>query len=379
MHLPASGSLPENALELLWRPSRSWPEPEARPELHVYKLLGGWRSELPVTISAADQSGLLFRVVIDVPVAAGSELTVESTEVCPSDASRLTSSLQVGPAAPAPTRLGTLEVDESGQGMLPLRVTTGQCYLPFSAAYATLRVELSDAARPFAGVLRYGVRVDGAVFLSEEAAPDWQNGALPPFGESVMGRGKERIYHVCGAGDAGASQELAAGAHRVQMFAQLPDGRSIDSDEISVELRCDGAPAAAPGAAGNGGPPADAEIPVWIEAEPKGSGPEAGAQRDAGDAGAQLDAGDAASAAPPGGPDASSAGWNVDDVARSPLRHGAAQCSPLLGAGAGRSVLWATFLLLVVVVTLRTKRRLRALGSTRQSGDERQQARSVRA
>jgi hypothetical protein len=361
----AGGSMPANAVQLIWRRSQIFAS-ERASELHLYVVEGGTRRELAFTVASlpGDASGSLYRVVPSTQIAAGSELAVEADELCLAEGAPFTSSLRVGPAAPAPSSLGKLEIESRSQELVPLWVTSGECYRSVKVASVRTRVALSAAAQPYADLLRYELQVDGQPYASQEAAPDWRHQQSPPrIGTSVLGRGAERIYHVCESDAAvPATSGVAEGEHRAQMFALLPDGTRIASDEITLELRC--APATPTGADAGA-----EEGPTTAVADASSLG--AGAQ----DAGGDLDAGRAGDSASSGimpapASDGGAFGQTTDAVrgVRGRTHGEAAHCAPLIGARAGRPLLWVLFVLLLSIVAGRTKKRRHASGSMRQSG-----------
>jgi hypothetical protein len=368
---PDGGAVPENNVELIWRRS-AINAGEIGTELHLYALEGGARRELAFTLSSppGPGSGAFYRVVPRRALAAGTEVVVEADEVCDAEGASATSSFRVAPAAPLPSSLGKLE-SEYGNTPLELWVFTGECYRPHQAAWALLRVTLSESARPYADLLRYEMHVDGQPFSTEEAQPDWRSQPPRPLGGSVLGRGVDRIYSVCETPDPFAMHApptgFSRGTHRVQMFAFTPDGTRLASDELDVDLRC---PVPADFWPPPGNPPSGL------------SGVGADAAVDAAEPAALPDAGQSFEPAPAAPPDAApvsplEAGASIPDDSIDPdsvqepsARRASAHCSPLIGARTGRPLLWVLFVLLISIVASRTKRRLRAPGSARQTGPD---------
>jgi hypothetical protein len=356
---PDGGSVPENSVELIWRPSVVFAG-DARTELHLYELDGGTRRELAFGLTAVpgDDAGSLQKIIPRERLAAGTELLVEAEEVCESEGARASSSLRVGPAAPAPSSLGTLEIEAMGYP-LELRVQSGECFRPHSVASVRVRVVLSESARPYADLLRYEMHVDGAPYTTEEAQPNWREQPPRQIGASVLGRGVDRIYCVCETPPPFAFTPLptgfSQGTHRVQMFGFMPDGSRLASDEIQIYLRCPTPVDYWPGDARASDPGAGADAAV-------GAGEPASSSDAAPSSGAAADT--AADAAALGG-SAVDASFAADPRPRS---SGAAQCSPRIGTRTGRPLLCVLFLLLISIVGGRTRRRLHALGSARQSG-----------
>ena len=257
--LPSTGEFPSNAASFVYRAPRSGQTPAAMPRL--YRVEGDRNVELDVTLR--EQSGLQV-ISPTVPVEEGAELVLEWSQVCdsatyapPGPAKIVHARAKVAAARPLPTDLGTLRI-ESRRGSIP--VPDSMCSVSLDAAFVDLTVELSASAQPYHGLLRYELRVDGEARASYRDATGWPT--TVHLGGSSLGRGKDRIYTVCSRSD---PDELAVapGRHRVSMVGVLPDGSSIASEEVEVELRCDGdagVPLGAPGAATVSAPNLDAAV-----------------------------------------------------------------------------------------------------------------------
>jgi hypothetical protein len=145
--------------------------------------------------------------------------------------------------------------------------------------------------------------------------------------------------------------------HRLQMFALMPDGTRLATDEVQASLRC-------PTPVDYwGGRPPGSPIDHWAP-DPSGLG--------ATEARMSPSTGQTSGRAPDTAPDAASAmvldGGTIDVSPADPSSQRSAQCSPLIGTRTGRPLLWLLFPLLIAIVAGRTERQPRAFSSTRQSG-----------
>lgn len=244
--LPAGGSsLPANAVEVLFRRPRAMVGamvPEGVP--HLYRVVGGAKTEVAVDLREVDG---LVHVRPQQPVAAGSSLVFEYPELCAvlSDAGVFTyvdeyevvaRPLQVTTDVARPSTLGTLRA-EVKRG--PVELTYGsRCSESFDGAYADLRVELAESAKPYADSLRYDVEVDGRLV---EPYGFYRGVQEPTFrlGASQLGAGKDRIFTLCEPTGATFTNEQTKGTHAVRMRARLPDDTEIWSDTSTISLRCD--------------------------------------------------------------------------------------------------------------------------------------------
>jgi hypothetical protein len=260
---PASGSVPANMIQLMFMPGGSLPDRGAdviAPRL--YRLEGESKLSIPFTSSTSTVGRTFITPVQAQP--AGARLIVEAD---PGGCSNepFHAELSIGEAAPLPTTLGTLAA-QTKRDVLRVAVINGSCDGLVDAAYADLSVQLSESAAPYAGLFVYQLFVD-----------DTSHGG---FSSSLVGgerlaQGQARVFTVCNKESwlSLPGTDVPAGVHRVRMKAQLPDGSALDTDEIEVDLRCDGAPPAWP---------ADAGPPVVRDAAVSTSGSDAAVTVDGG-------------------------------------------------------------------------------------------------
>lgn len=244
--LPESGgSLPTNAVEVLLRKPRAKlgaAGPDIAP--HLYRVEAGVKTELVVV---ADERDGLVHVRPQQTVAPGSSLVFEYTEICStvSDAGLridvngsqvVQHALQVTPDAARPSTLGTLHAEVSRN---PIELTFGsRCSESFDGAYADLRVELDESAKPYADGLRYEVEVDGRLV---EPYGFYRGSLYEPayrLGASQLGAGKDRIFALCDESAPDFTTAQTLGNHAVRMRARLPDDTELWSDTVMVALRC---------------------------------------------------------------------------------------------------------------------------------------------
>jgi hypothetical protein len=213
-------------------------------------------------IHAADE-----RWVPKASVPPGTVLRVERYDACSQET--LSARAVVIEAGGVPSTLGTL-VTTTGFAALNLWTVQGTCTKPVNAQFGDVRVQLSNAAQPYADVLRYSLRVDGELYRNTDWIWDDEGVRLEAtIGGSALGAGVERVFAVCDPYDDETEGEgVSASEHDVQMVALLPDGTEIKSDTVQLDLRCPtltdaGADAAQPSDAA---PPAATSSAVSIDA-----------------------------------------------------------------------------------------------------------------
>jgi hypothetical protein len=241
---PASGSVPANMVTLSFRPGRESGAPGmdasvAAPRL--FRIEGETRVSVPFTSSPQPGGNLLWLTPVETqPVGARLVLEADPTS-CEDTAFR--AELVVSEPVPLPTTVGALEARVKREA-LGISVINGSCDALVDASFADLEVQLSEAARPYAGLFRHQLFVDGAPvgpFYSS-----LRDGETPPQGQA-------RIFAICaqeGWVSPSAGGAVGVGKHRVRMKSELPDGTALETPEVEVELRCDGAPPTWPADAG---------------------------------------------------------------------------------------------------------------------------------
>lgn len=178
-------------------------------------------------------------VLLGVPLLAGQHLHVEAADACAiGGRAPFIASVAITPSVPVPSRLGSLSASEPVHGPLTIASDGGGCSREAQAVHVDVALTLDATAQPWADLLLYETRVDGARYVAAESAIHG-----PPPHESWLGRGRDRLFVLC-EGAAATGEEpsgLSPGPHEVQLVARLPgsDAR-ISSDPLQVELVCPG-------------------------------------------------------------------------------------------------------------------------------------------
>ncbi len=194
------------------------------------------RTWVPPGVSATGEArpgGVLLGLALQ----AGERLHVEAGDACViGGRAPFTASVAVTPAAPVPTRLGSLSASAPVRGPLAVASDGGGCSRERQTVYADVMLELHPVAQPWADLLLYETRVDGALYTAAASAIHG-----PPPHVSWQGRGRDRIFALCEGAAAGPQEAVgvSAGAHEVQLIARLPGSDTrIASDTVRVELTC---------------------------------------------------------------------------------------------------------------------------------------------
>lgn len=234
--LPASGSLPSNALELLWRPAVGRSADggsNPTPTLQLYKLENGQRS--PVAIEILDARDQLKRVHVREALPAGTQLVLESSEPACETGAVQPVMLRVSADSPKPTQLGVLRLAKSDPlTTMHIPTSSGVCSDDFRVANAVLALALDTAAQPFADAMQHALVVDGK--KRPQPRPTPPRGSWPSSG--LGGRLEDVLYTLCDKPSDGWTNDVKAGRHRVSWLATLPDDTELRSNEIDVELAC---------------------------------------------------------------------------------------------------------------------------------------------
>lgn len=253
--IPSEGAtVPANAVAVIWTPPRKLQGDAAT--LHLYRVEGTTRSELEATLEAQKDGFTVLRPKLAPPE--GTELEASYDSLC-STGTTYRFPFRVGPAAPLPSELGTLDVTVAS-ARVSVGVSTGECSDQVLATSARVEIVLSSEAQPYAALLRYSLWADGQPAGQPSAL--WGSYPTPSaavVGGSHLGRGVDRVDVLCEARQGVYSRALSEGSHRLQMVALLPDGTELRSSEVTVDLRCPagsdgGAGAAADASAGDGAP-----------------------------------------------------------------------------------------------------------------------------
>jgi hypothetical protein len=135
---------------------------------------------------------------------------------------------------PLPDDLGALNASSTQHGSLGLASIDGGCAAPVASAYVDVEVTLSAAVLPWTDVLVYETLVDGKLWRPSGFLP-----ALPPEGESWLGRGVDRVFATCEVNPDVVEDGVAEGLHEVQMRARIPaSGITLTTAKVEVLLTC---------------------------------------------------------------------------------------------------------------------------------------------
>jgi hypothetical protein len=245
---PGSGPLPANMLKIRFTPGSStgWYPDAGRPEPRLYRLEGTTKVSVPFEFEP--RSGWIMPT--ESP-AAGTVLVLEADPPsCPhSTGLPLTATYAIGEVAPLPTTLGSLEASFERRIITYVTPPVGASNCGTESvdlSYADVRVNLATEARPYAELFTYQTYVDGQLY------PRFRTSVVYP---DHRPRGEERVAVGCRT-ESNAKSILSEGTHSVRFVGTLPDGTTLSTPELTIELRCDGIVPAWPDA---GVPPASSD------------------------------------------------------------------------------------------------------------------------
>jgi uncharacterized protein (TIGR03382 family) len=193
-------------------------------------------ARIPLSLEADGAERI--RLIPGTPLTPGLNYTFHDPDACTSifDHPDDTFTFAATAAAPLPTTLGELTV--TAMTLAPLELAGGAgCSEQITSARADVSLTLSASASPWKDALVYTTWVDGEQW---SASADLQ--ASPAYGESWVGRGRDRVYAACTAPQE-ASPGVPEGQHSVELRAALP-GTDLDlrSTSVMVTLKCAGSP-----------------------------------------------------------------------------------------------------------------------------------------
>lgn len=225
-------TVPANLPVLIWMPTEDSGshrlENVSLTRLDTGALLG---------FNATRQDNGHYHIVPLQPLEAGVQYRLVDSSACFSGTGPR-STFTVTPAAPLPTRLGTLSPDFPEFAQQRLATAAGSCDVEAFVKRADVVLVYDAEAEPWRDVLHIATHVDGQRW--------WALSTIlqrPAPGASWIGRGVDRVYTVCeNLSDFGSpSIDLPSGAHEVQMRASLPGTTlALASDVAWVLLECAG-------------------------------------------------------------------------------------------------------------------------------------------
>ena len=233
--LPSGGSVPRDLPGFLWVPY----EPSAPPDdggvwrpTAVDVSLEGPSGEVAVSLDDLGDGAYLIRPAQ--ALASGQAYTVTLTDACGGGVDVVT--VNASTPAPLPQTLGALAVLDEGRQWIDVGTAVGSCSTSVDAATATVEIALDAAAAPWADVLAYETRVDGAAW-----APVGSIVQRIPLGSSWVGRARDRVYAICGANEMMGFPGVSEGTHTIEMRATIPGtALTLATNSVTVELTCDG-------------------------------------------------------------------------------------------------------------------------------------------
>lgn len=244
--LPAGGMIPANAPELRWHVGM-WRETKT-PAKHVRLTSAG--KKVPVAIDRLSKD--TFRIKPNDPLVEGATYELEVDNLCEYiGPKKIVSTFTVGPSSPLPKDLGTLERVADEVGPLKIGTSGGSCDVEEPAVWGDYRVKLSAEAKPWAALIDFTAMVDGKQWRFADDINAW----APP-GESILGRGKARVYARC-ASPSYAFEGAGEGRHELVMRGSVfASGTTLETPSLALGLSCkDGvSPGSAPAAAGSAAP-----------------------------------------------------------------------------------------------------------------------------
>ncbi len=185
-------------------------------------------------------------------------------------------------ASPRPSELGTLVLDKRASG----KMTVGGCGQSEHGEHVLIKLVPSAAAEPWTRAVKHQLFVDGkASFEPEVPLVDYVARKMEP-----VIRAYARCAPVTGAAEIpfelGIELPLEAGGHSVKWTSTFPDGTTLETPAITVDLRCSGVasvptpPCCKPLVGPQDALPADAgvNIPSRVDMGPTGNAQPTGPQ-----------------------------------------------------------------------------------------------------
>jgi hypothetical protein len=240
-----SASIPANAA-LLWTPLRL--TTDLATAIEQLTLVGPGGETVPIEVTATDVPRFHRWVAPQVvrPLEAlvpGAQYTLvtpntECIDHDPQDQEPVTRTFVAAAAAALPDTLGTLSAATPTRADLVV-AEDGACSRTQDTHGAHLTLALDASAAPWADVLAYETVVNGAFW-----GPSEFSGWGFPTGASWVGRGQDLVFAICNDNPYSEHSYLLPGTHTVKMRARVPGTDVVlETDELTLELSCDGDPA----------------------------------------------------------------------------------------------------------------------------------------
>ncbi|MEM6991657.1 MAG: hypothetical protein AAF721_14215 [Myxococcota bacterium] len=246
--LPAGGTIPANTPELRWHAGMN--ATVKSPKRHLQLRSGGKKVAFDVEPLGRET----FRIIVAKPLVEGQTYTLRADNVCKYVGPKaIESTFVVGPSVPMPTELGRVTMSTAALDTLQIGTSGGSCKVDERAVWADLAIALSPGAAPWAEMMDFTTTVDDRQWRFADTI-----GRPPPPGQSVIGRGKARIYARC-AEPTEAFEGAGQGEHTIRMGASVfASGATLETSNVMLSLHCDqGATLGASGAPSRAGVPTD--------------------------------------------------------------------------------------------------------------------------
>jgi hypothetical protein len=229
---PAGGEIPADQLRLLFQPSTNFTETQVLgPAPHLYRVDGATRTELPLTSVVQDYRSSWL--TLSEPLVPGTWLVLEAdARECNGMNEPLRAEYVITEARPLPSSLGTLTARDQ-RGPLQVGVSSGMCNDTIDASYVVFDLAALVEAKPLLNLLRLQLLLN-----------DQPGGALRATMSGPTLLEVARIYTACAPNvrHEALSGERKPGTYRARLRGTLPDGTTLETPEIQVELACAGAP-----------------------------------------------------------------------------------------------------------------------------------------
>ena len=220
----SGGDVPANAPALTYLAAGfEDDEPVGAADLVLERIDGEAPAPHPFTLTPAGDG--VYHLALDEPLTPGARYRLTG----PGCSAPVVSEFQATEPMPLPAELGALVVSH---GTGTVTVPSAECSQGERAGWADVEVELVEAARPWADLLMFETWVD-----DRRWSPRDDSCAHYPPGQSWRGRGRDRVYTLCG-GSMYFGRD--PGEHSVVMRASLAlTDVSLSTDPEAIHLSCD--------------------------------------------------------------------------------------------------------------------------------------------
>lgn len=217
---PDGATIPENARALWWSGAQSGDGTRTLGAREARLALANAAGTAIAVTTEAMGAGFVVRPAA--PFVAGATYVLSWDELCSAGSPFVARrTFTVGPSAPLPSTLGSIDVETRGRA--PRDIQVGSCAKRFDVTLAHLRYEPSSAMRPWLSLARFESLVDGSPWASTS------------FGDPAEGRTFD-VFAACG----GDTRFAPLGRHDVVVRAAIVGEPSAPAPLSSrVPLACD--------------------------------------------------------------------------------------------------------------------------------------------